>query len=243
MTEHQTRPGTVRESQPGTAIEIPWCYEAPNGPDQWGSLDPAFAICDSGLEQSPINLTGAIVTELNPVEFHYGETPVTVRNTGRSIQVDPASGSFIIVDGTRFDLVQFHFHHHSEHLVDDRSLPLELHLVHQSEKGCLAVIGVLFREGETNETLAFFWEDMPTISGTSCQIPGELDLGKLLPTRGRSWRYRGSLTTPPCTEGVKWVIFTDPLSMSATQISKFAEIYPCNCRPVQPIGQRDLLVG
>ena len=143
----------------------------------------------------------------------------------------------------RYALRQFHFHHRSEHTVDGVPLPLEMHLVHRSGRGALAVVGVLFTEGAENAALAPVWARMPPESGAPPTAPTGLDLAALLPAGRTTWRYRGSLTTPPCTEGVAWVVFAEPLTLSAAQIEAFAALYPNNRRPVQPLGERLLRRG
>lgn len=220
-----------------------WGYEPHNGPARWGTLDPAFDICDLGREQSPIDLTAVRRADLTPIEFDYRRTRVAIENTGHTIQVNPEPGSGIVLDGVRYDLQQFHFHHGSEHTVDGVRLPLELHLVHRGHGGALAVVGVLFEEGEANGALASVWAQLPPEPAASIVVPDSLDLSALLPTCRTTWRYRGSLTTPPCAEGVAWVILTEPLTLSAAQVDTFAAVHPNNYRPVQPLGERVLVRG
>ncbi len=221
----------------------PWGYAPHDGPALWGTLDPSFRACALGREQSPIDLTGGRAADLTPVEFDYGRTRIAAENTGRTIQVNPDPGSGIVLDGVRFELQQFHFHHGSEHTFDGVRLPLEMHLVHGTGRGSLAVVGVLFAEGAANAALAPVWAHLPPGPAGSAAVPGSLDLAALLPARRTTWRYRGSLTTPPCTEGVAWVVLTEPLTLSAAQIEAFATIYPNNCRPAQPLGERVLWRG
>ncbi|MCY3776496.1 MAG: carbonic anhydrase family protein [Candidatus Aminicenantes bacterium] len=218
-----------------------WGYEPHNGPEVWGALDTAFISCASGDEQSPIDLAAGQGAEVAPVEFDYRRTRFAIENTGRTIQVNPDSGSGIVLNGVRSALVQFHFHHPSEHTFDGIRLALEMHLVHRSDFGSHTVLGILFKEGQASEALAPVWKHLPPEQSESKMVPDELDLASLLPAVRTSWRYRGSLTTPPCTEGVDWVVLTEPLSMSKTQIASFGAIYPQNCRPVQPLGDRLLL--
>ena len=218
-----------------------WGYEPHNGPEVWGALDTAFIACATGGEQSPVDLTAGQAAELEPVEFDYRRTRFAIENTGRTIQVNPDPGSGIVLNGLRSALVQFHFHHPSEHTFDGSRMALEMHLVHRSDLGSVTVVGILFREGQACEALAPVWKHLPPERSESKMAPGELDLASLLPAVRTTWRYRGSLTTPPCTEGVDWVVLTAPLSISKTQIAAFGAIYPQNCRPVQPLGDRRLL--
>ncbi len=231
------------EPRQGPAPCACWGYERDNGPEVWGRLDPAWATCDSGAEQSPVDLSGGATQGVSPVEFDYGACRATVENTGHSIQVNPSPGPGMELDGVRFDLRQFHFHHGAEHTVAGVQLPLELHLVHLSDAGGLAVVGVLIREGAVNAALSKIWACLPEQVGPPTDVPGVVDLPTLLPDDRTSWRYRGSLTTPPCTEGVAWIVIKQPLTMSAGQIAAFAQLYPNNFRPVQPLGSRVLRFG
>lgn len=217
-----------------------WGYGADNGPEVWGRLDPAYAACSLGGEQSPIDLSGARPAALDPVEFDYRRARATIENTGHGIQVNPVPGSGIALDGVRYELQQFHFHHRSEHTVEGEGLAVEMHLVHADASGSLAVVGVLYEEGDANDALAPVWARFPPEPSPPRPMPEELDLAALLPDRRTMWRYRGSLTTPPCTEGVAWVILGETMTLSAGQIEAFAAIYPNNRRPVQPLGQRVL---
>ena len=224
-------------------VAASWGYGPHDGPARWATLDPAFAACDLGREQSPIDLTGGRRADLTSVEFDYSRMRVTVENTGRTIQVNPDPGSGIVLDGVRYALWQFHFHHGSEHTFDGARLPLEMHLVHRSDRGSLAVVGVLFTVGAANAALAPVWARLPAAPGGTAAPSGRLDLSALLPAGRTTWRYRGSLTTPPCTEGVAWVVLTETLTLSAAQIDAFAALYPNNRRPVQPLGERVLQRG
>lgn len=220
-----------------------WGYEPHNGPALWGTLDPTFGVCALGTEQSPIDLTGGRPAGPAPVEFDYRRSRIEVENTGHTIQMNPEPGHGIVLDGVRHELSQFHFHRASEHLVDGVPYPMELHFVHRGGSGGLAVVGVLICEGGENAALAPVWASLPPDPGEPRAIPGEIDLAALLPPFRTTWRYRGSLTTPPCTEGVAWIVPDEPLAMSPAQIAAFAAIYPNNRRPVQPLGDRDLLRG
>ena len=220
-----------------------WGYEPQNGPALWGTLDPAFSTCAMGKEQSPIDLTAAQSADPLAIEFDYERAGIAVENNGHTIQVNPDPGSAIVLSGVRFDLLQFHFHHASEHTVDGNQLPLEMHLVHRNDGGSLAVVGILFEEGPANGVLGPVWDHLPTEAASSNVVPGDYDLASVLPATRKTWRYPGSLTTPPCTEGVQWIVLTEQLTMSAEQIAAFGAIFPNNFRPVQPLGERVLVCG
>ncbi len=225
----------------GAQAQAHWGYEGAEGPEHWGSLDPGFAACSDGREQSPIDLTGAEPGALSEIAFDYAPSPISILNNGHTIQVDYQPGSAIVLDGTRYGLVQFHFHHRSEHTVDGADFPLEMHLVHASADGALAVVGVFLEEGEANEALAPVWRGLPAEPGPAAIIEGSLDANALLPERRTTWRYAGSLTTPPCTEGVSWLVMTDPVTASSEQIEAFRTLFPVNNRPVQPLNGRRLV--
>ncbi len=224
----------------GTA---PWGYDPHNGPARWGSLEPAFCLCRLGREQSPIDLTDERWVEPASLEVEYRRSRIVLHNTGHTVQADPEAGSGIVLEGVRHELLQYHFHCRSEHLVDGEPFPMELHFVHRNADGGLAVLGILIAQGKANDALATVWERLPTAPGASVEVPGMQDLASLLPPYRTTWRYRGSLTTPPCTEGVAWVLLDGPLEMSRSQIEAFAAIYPNNFRPVQPLYDRELLRG
>ena len=219
---------------------VRWGYEGAGGPRNWGSLDRAYAACSDGWEQSPIDLGSAKAGRLPGIVFDYAPSPMTVSNNGHAIQVDYAPGSGIVHGGVRYELLQFHFHHGSEHTVAGVRFPLELHLVHRSSGGELAVVGVLFKEGAASEALEPLWSRLPAEAGATAAVPGPMNAAALLPERRSTWRYVGSLTTPPCTEGVSWIVMTEPMTLSAAQIEAFAAIFPNNYRPVQPLNGRVL---
>lgn len=209
------------------------------------TFKPGLATCPCGFgsEQSPIDLTEPVVGELPKLEFDYRTTSLSIQNTGYTIQVDTAPGSSFTLEGERHELKQFHFHTHSEHSVDGKILPLEMHLVHQTDSGEISVIGIFFQAGNTLGPLTVVMSNLPKKSNTARTPRETLDLNTLLPTRRESWRYKGSLTTPPYSEGVSWVIMTEILVMSSRQLANFREIFPNNYRELQPIGNRVLQRG
>ena len=225
----------------GAYAQPHWGYEGEHGPEHWGSLDPGFAVCSNGREQSPIDLTGAEPGALSEIVFEYAPSPISILNNGHTIQVDYQVGSGLVLDGARYGLVQFHFHHRSEHTVDGADFPLEMHLVHADADGALAVVGVLVEEGGANEALAPVFRQMPGEAGPAAMVEGTVDAAALLPGRRTTWRYAGSLTTPPCSEGVSWLVMTEPVTASRGQIEAFKALFPVNNRPVQPLNGRRLV--
>lgn len=210
------------------------------GDEHWSHDDPGAwgGTCATGREQSPVDLTGARGEDLADIEFDYGPSPVTVANTGHTIQAEYAEGGSIEVDGTTYDLVQFHFHAPSEHTVDGRHAAAELHLVHQDADGHLAVVGVLVEEGPASDAVAPVLADAPAEEGEETEPSAEVDAAGLLPDSPRTFRYDGSLTTPPCTEGVKWMVMSEPVTWSGEQLAAFTGLYGGSNRPVQPLGDR-----
>ena len=216
---------------------IPWNYEETG---RWGELSPEFQACGTGAEQSPIDLANPIPSALGDVAIEWQTAPGVVENNGHTIEIKTAPGSAAEIAGMRYDLVQFHFHHPSEHSLDGERLAMEAHFVHRSGTGGLAVIGVFLVPGAENTTLAKIWAEVPATEGEA-EVDGPIDLTPLLPTTRAYYRYAGSLTTPPCSETVLWTVFAEPVEISEAQIAAFAALYPMNARPVQEINRRFLL--
>lgn len=219
-----------------------WGYVGESSPEHWDELSSAYSACGMGSDQSPIDLHDAIQADLANVEVHYQPIPLRILNNGHTIQVNVAPGSHIRLDGEDYELKQFHFHHPSEHTVNGVPAPMEAHFVHQNDKGDYAVLGLFMTEGSENRAFRPVWNALPQQQGAEQVMPNvQVDLNALLPTDGNTYRYFGSLTTPPCSEMVKWVIFKDPVEMSAEQLAAFADIFSLNARPVQPLSRRFLL--
>lgn len=222
-----------------------WAYEGRDGAAHWGELSPAFKTCELGLEQSPIDLADATSAQLGGLDISYHRMPLHILNNGHTIQVNamPDASCSCMIGGTKFALQQFHFHHPSEHLLSGKSFDLECHFVHRSAAGDLAVIGVLLRPGEANPALQPIWSAMPKHAGPEVDLGSTIDAMPLLPAdRDHFYRYKGSLTTPPCTQGIIWTVMREPIEASPAQIRQFAELFTNNARPVQPRNRRDLLL-
>lgn len=225
------------------AADIHWGYEGDAGPEYWGELSPDFALCADGRAQSPIDIRDASALDLVDIEFHYGESANKIFNNGHTIQVNVDAGSAIIYNGIRYDLLQFHFHAPSEHTIDGEAAPLEIHFVHQDpNSGNLAVVGILLVEGESeNAAYAGVFNHLPAQVGEPEAMGEPLSIAALLPDARAFYTYQGSLTTPPCSEIVRWLLLDDPVALSAQQIAAYRAIYDGNARPVQARGKRDLL--
>lgn len=218
--------------------DVPWGYQPADGPDAWATLHPSFAACGNGEQQSPIDIMPRR-SQAPEVIFVYKPTAGTVVDDGHGLEVDLAPGSFMVVDGTRFDLIELQLHTPSEHTVAGDSFPMELHLIHRSKAGALAVIGVLFTEGEPSSALAPVWKGAPKARGSS-KLKKMFDPEALLPREHAAYRYDGSLTTPPCTEGVIWHVFKRPRTEDEQTIAAFRRRFGATARPTQEMGGREL---
>ena len=218
---------------------VNWGYTGDIGPAQWGDLSPAFAACKLGESQSPIDLADAPNVRPHELEFRYAAAPLEIANNGHTIQVNYAPGSTLIDGGKEFALVQFHFHRLSEHTVSGQPTAMELHLVHQDAAGGLAVVGVLLTSGRHNRSLDQVWTNMPTGTDEKRVVAGAtVNAAELLPADLSYFSYMGSLTTPPCSEDVRWYVLRDLVEVSPAQIERFAVLYPDNARPTQPLNGR-----
>ena len=218
-----------------------WDYE---NPEQWGDISPEYQVCKTGNQQSPIDLDSDQKSALEPVEIHYQDIPLRIVNNGKTIEVDNKLENFIVLDGQKFELLQFHFHHPSEHTVKGESYPMEIHFVHKDRQGSLAVLAVFLQEGTENKALVPIWDSMPSQKSSEKYL-GELKIAtsKLLPENLDSYRYSGSLTTPPCSENVSWVVFQEPIEVSPEQFQRFDRIIHYNARPRQAINRRSILTS
>lgn len=206
-----------------------------------GDLRPDFKVCQLGTAQTPVDLAGAIAGEPGSIAFDYRPLPLRIVNNGHTIQVNAEPGSSCTIADTKYDLLQFHFHHPSEHLLAGKRLDLECHLVHQTRDGKLAVVGVFVRPGAHNVALQPLFDAMPRTEGPEIKASGTLEPAALLPPSPGYFRYMGSLTTPPCSEGLTWTVFKEAIEASATQIAQFASLFANNARPVQPLNGRFLI--
>lgn len=226
----------------GAAAQAHWGYEGKEGPRNWSKLAPAFALCGSGKNQSPINIDRLIEADLPPLKFAYSAGAMEIVNNGHTIQINYAPGSSLSVDGRAFDLQQFHFHSPSENRIAGKVFPLEGHLVHADKDGNLAVVAVMFEEGPANAQLAKLWEKMPGKPDGKNALPAALSVSPLLPVERDYYRFNGSLTTPPCSEGVRWLVFKSTVTASKAQIQQFSKtIGHPNNRPLNPVNARPLL--
>jgi carbonic anhydrase len=231
-----------------------WDYGGSEGPDVWGSLDPSFATCSGGRSQSPIDLPlHAGASGITQIVFDYKPTKLNLANNGHTIQADYDPGSTMSLDGKRYELLQFHFHVPSEHRLGGIEFPMEVHLVHRASDGALAVLGAFFYGGlrdkpgimaSTAKTpvLDKLWEAWPSKGGKVSKAD-TVDVSELLPFDRSYLTYEGSLTTPPCTEGVRWLLLTTPVLAGQSHVEKFLAIVGRNARPPQPLNGRIVGAG
>ena len=218
-----------------------WSYEGDTGPSHWGELSPEYELARNGKRQSPVDIvpSQAEPKDAPPILPGYHDTSLEILNNGHTIEDDDHGGGSLTIDGHEYRLAQFHFHSPSEHTVDGRHFPMELHLVHKDASGKLAVLSVLIEEGRAHPELAILWQHLPTEPGRKNAVAGvSVNAAKLLPTSLATWRYEGSLTTPPCSEDVAWFVLQRPIEASSAQIAAFRDVIHGNNRPTQPLHGR-----
>jgi carbonic anhydrase len=232
----------AQNAKPGsTSWKTPWNYEGAKGPDHWGDLDPTYAPCKDGKEQSPIDIRSTEKADLPAIRFEYKSGPLNIINNGyTAVRVDYVhSGDFLVVGDKRYELKQFHFHRPSEEYVHGKPYDMVLHLMHGDSNAQVAGVAVLLKAGSANATIQKLWEYMPKAAGKLEEIPGvEVNPAALLPHDTGYYTYKGSQTAPPCTEGVTWFVLKSPMEISPEQINAFAKLYPHDVRPVQPLNGR-----
>ncbi len=222
--------------------DTPWAYSGASGPEHWGALNDKFATCSTGKNQSPINLTRMIEGDLPELKVSYKTGGSEVVNNGHTIQVNYAAGSSMTVAGRRFALKQFHFHAPSENTIEAQSYPMEAHFVHADDNGNLSVVAVMYNAGKHNAELEKAWSHMPSKAGKNNKLAAQIDANNLLPENRDYYRFNGSLTTPPCSEGVNWFVMKNISMASQKQIDQFTGVvHHANNRPVQPVNAREII--
>jgi len=216
-----------------------WSYEGHGGPAQWAELEKDYATCGLGKIQSPINITETKKEKLAEIEFSYQPSTLKLLNNGHTIQVNVADGSSIKIDADQYKLVQYHFHTPSEEQVQGKYFAMVAHLVHKNAAGQLAVVAVLFEQGRENEALKPVWSKLPEKESIEQAFAEtKVNAAQLLPATKGYYAFEGSLTTPPCSEGVRWLVLKQPVELSAQQLAQFRSIIHSNARPVQPLNGR-----
>jgi carbonic anhydrase len=218
---------------------VHWGYDGESGPEHWGALSHDYAACSEGKEQSPIDIPATAPVHSADIVFNYQPTALNIVNNGHAIMVNYAAGSSMTVEGKTYNLLQFHFHSLSENTLHGGYYDMEMHLVHQSADGEYAVVGVMMERGAENAAYAPVWGHMPAVEGEAETVSGvTVSAADLLPGEQTYYRFNGSFTTPPCTEGVKWFVMNNSVELSDAQVDAFRAIYDHNYRPVQPFYDR-----
>ena len=219
-----------------------WSYEGKTGPDHWASLDTNYAACGKGSQQSPVNIEGSIQAKLPDLKVSWKKTSgAKIVNNGHTIQLNVPPGSTLATGDDKYEMTQFHFHAPSEHLIGGKNFAMEAHFVHQKASNAgLGVLGVFLVEGEANPVFGQLADAFPKDAGNEAAAP-EIDPSDLLPRSMAYWKYEGSLTTPPCSEVVDWIVCQQPVPAARTEIAKFTALYAMNARPAQQIDRRLIL--
>ena len=216
-----------------------WGYDQVHGPAMWGTLDPSFAVCAAGKHQSPIDIRGTEAADLPHIEFKYHTSPLRVIDNGHTVQVNYAPGSSLGVGGRTYELSQFHFHRPSENHLEGKAFPMELHLVHRNSDDKLAVLVIFLIVGPENPAIKSVWAHIPDEKENEVKVEGvTIDANQLLPRARGYYTFEGSLSTPPCSEGVVWFVMKEPVAISEAELKTFDHLYSNNTRPVQPVNDR-----
>ena len=221
---------------------VHWGYEGDIAAHNWSRLSSDYELCGKGKNQSPINITGAVKTELEPLSFNYTSALSDIINNGHTVQVNIKKGSNVLIEQNSFELKQFHFHSPSENKINGKSFPLEGHFVHADKNGKLLVVAVMFKKGIKNKAITQLWKSMPEKSGDKNVLDLKISAKDLLPDNKAYYRFNGSLTTPPCTEGVRWLVLKKPVTISEEQVAVFKNsLQHSNNRPLQELNARIIL--
>ena len=220
------------------ASDVHWEYKGKSGPSHWSELEQGFSACKTGKQQSPIAIHGAKPANLAPIDFHYAPGAAEVVNRGHTVQVNLDAGGTVTLPSGDYKLVQFHFHTPSEETVNGNHYPLVAHLVHKNDAGELAVVAVLFKQGRENAALKGVFAALPAAAGEKHPVEGGVDVAAALPADHAYYAYMGSLTTPPCSEGVHWQVLKEPVEISKGQLASFRKLYAMNARPLQALNGR-----
>lgn len=225
-------------AEEGGAHHAKWGYGAHNGAHKWSTLDDAYKACKDGQKQSPINIDKYLQEDLPVIAPAYQPAPLVVANNGHSVQVNYSAGSGFTSNNVEYALQHIHFHTPSEHYLDGAPYPMEAHFVHQSASGQIAVIGVMLKVGAHNPVIEGIWQNVPPSGQVKDVMAVEINASDLMPENLAYYKYEGSLTTPPCTEGVAWHVMKESIEISEKQLRAFQSVFPVNARPLQPLNDR-----
>ena len=211
-----------------------WSYEGETGPANWGKINPAWAKCGSGNRQSPIDIRDGMKVELEQISFDYHPSTFNVTDNGHTVQVMVGSGNFLTVQNRMYELIQFHFHRPSEERINGKGYEMVVHLVHKDGEGRIAMLALLLERGKSQPVIQTVWNNLPLEKLETLAPAVVLDPMELLPARRDYFTFMGSMTTPPCQEGVLWLVMKEPIQASPAQMALFSRLYPLNSRPIQP---------
>ena len=223
---------------PAPRLSNHWSYEGETGPVNWGRINADWAKCGSGTRQAPIDLRDGMKVDLEQITFDYRQSGFNVVDNGHTIQVAVGFGNYITVQNRSYELVQFHFHRPSEERINGRGTEMVVHLVHKDAEGRLAIVAVLLERGAQNSMIQTVWNNLPLEKNDTVTPSVTLDVNHILPAKRDYFTFMGSLTEPPCTEGVLWLVMKQPMPASPAQMALFSRLYPLNARPIQPGGGR-----
>jgi carbonic anhydrase len=215
-----------------------WSYEGETGPANWSKINSDWVKCGTGNRQSPIDLRDGIKVNLEQISFDYHPSSFSEVNNGHTIQVTVGGGNFITVGNTVYELQEFHFHRPSEEKINGKGTEMVIHLVHKSAEGKIAIVAVLLERGQPHRLMQTIWDNLPLEKFDTVSPAIVIDPTDALPERRDYFTYMGSLTEPPCTEGVLWMVFKQPMQASPAQMALFSRLYPLNARPVQSTAGR-----
>ncbi|MBB3120469.1 carbonic anhydrase [Pseudoduganella violacea] len=210
-----------------------WAYEGEFGPANWSKINSDWAKCGSGNRQSPIDIRDGMKVDLEQINFDYRPSAFSVQDNGHTVQVTVGGGNFLSVQNRMYELQQFHFHRPSEERINGKGFEMVIHLVHKDADGRLAVLALLLERGKPQPAIQTVWNHLPLEKRDIAMPSVVLDPNDLLPQRRDYFTYMGSLTTPPCTEGVLWLVMKEPVQASPAQMALFSRLYPLNARPIQ----------
>lgn len=238
----QMNPNGKQLTEDNHKKEIHWSYSGSTGPSNWGKLSENYSLCSKGKKQSPIDINNAIPQSLSSITMNYHPSKFTVINNGHTIQANSNDQkNKLLINRDQYVLQQFHFHTPSEHTFNGQSEALEVHLVHKNEKGNLTVLAVLIQAGDEHKTLSQIMRNLPK-NERETFIVNDFDVSTIIPTKKAQYHYTGSLTTPPCSEEVQWIIMESPIELSEQEITTFKQLFKSNRRPVQPLHDRTVYI-
>ncbi|MBE9563445.1 MAG: carbonic anhydrase family protein, partial [Proteobacteria bacterium] len=226
----------------GDGHDAHWGYSGDTGPKHWGSLSEKYSACDSGKQHSPIDIATSTKADLPPLQFNYSSFPLAIINNGHTIGIETKGAGSLTIGNDSYNILGFHSHSPTEGAIDGKHADMVMHLVHKSEAGKIAVVAVYFNKGEANPLITTLWNVMPKQVGeVQHHNDIKIDIKQILPEDSNYYTYAGSFTTPPCTEGVKWIVLKQQVTISAEQLAQYNALYSDNVRPVQPLNERKVL--